>query len=119
MEYNFIMDLQEGERAEVVVMFVGEAPFTWTYVRTEGVNHKERHNKYSKRPKVLEKRTVEGIMENRYTFMTSSEGKIEPSESIEFWIGLRTPIMDGKDLQCCAFYTCCLVVATASPRRWS
>jgi len=57
---------------------------------TEAVNHKENHNKDNKRRKVLEKRTVEGTKENRYLFMTSSEGKIEHQTPLSFWIGLRT-----------------------------
>ncbi|KAF9357016.1 hypothetical protein BGX34_009638 [Mortierella sp. NVP85] len=75
---NFIMDLREGERAEVVATFVGEAPFSWSYVRTEAVYDKEHHAKHGKRPKVLEKRTVEGIQEHKYTFITATEGTIVP-----------------------------------------
>ncbi|KAF8969294.1 hypothetical protein BGZ46_010696 [Entomortierella lignicola] len=75
---NFITDLREGDRAEVVATFVGEAPFSWSYVRTEAVYDKEHHAKHGKRPSILEKRTIEGIPDKMYTFFTATEGTIVP-----------------------------------------
>ncbi|KAF9917437.1 hypothetical protein BX616_001020 [Lobosporangium transversale] len=74
---NVITDLREGDRAEVVATFVGEPPFSWSYVRTEAVYDKEHHERH-KRPGVLEKRTVELIPEHKYTFFTAIEGTIVP-----------------------------------------
>ncbi|KAG0368983.1 hypothetical protein BGZ54_000679 [Gamsiella multidivaricata] len=75
---NFITDLREGDRAEVVATFVGEAPFSWSYVRTEAVYDKEHHAKHGKRPSTLEKRTVKDIHDHKYAFFTATEGTIVP-----------------------------------------
>ncbi|KAI1316684.1 hypothetical protein EDD11_009640 [Mortierella claussenii] len=75
---NYIMDLREGDRAEVVATFVGEPPFSWSYVRTEAAYDQKHHPKHGKQPGVLEKRTVEHIPEHQYTFFTAKEGTIVP-----------------------------------------
>ncbi|KAF8923388.1 hypothetical protein EDD21DRAFT_448724 [Dissophora ornata] len=75
---NFITDLREGDMAEVVATFVGEAPFSWSYVRTEAAYDKEHHAKHGKRPRILEERTFENLQDHKYKFSTATEGTIVP-----------------------------------------
>ncbi|KAF9435402.1 hypothetical protein BGZ76_006352 [Entomortierella beljakovae] len=75
---NLITDLREGDRAEVEATFVGEAPFSWSYVRTEAVYDKERHIKHGKKPRIIEERTIENIPGHKYSFFTAIEGTIVP-----------------------------------------
>ncbi|KAK3818591.1 MAG: hypothetical protein J3Q66DRAFT_439646 [Benniella sp.] len=71
-----ILELRESESAEAKITFVGEAPSSWSYVRREAAN--ERQDKHEKRPKVLEKRTVEDIQDHKYSLIISAEGSIVP-----------------------------------------
>ncbi|KAG0295167.1 hypothetical protein BGZ98_001505 [Dissophora globulifera] len=75
---NFITDLREGDRAEVVATFEGVPPFSWSYVRTEAAYDKEHQAKHGKRPSKLEERTVKNIQDQKYTFFTATEGTIVP-----------------------------------------
>ncbi|KAG0258256.1 hypothetical protein BG011_003411 [Mortierella polycephala] len=76
---NLITDLREGDRAEVVATFIGEAPFSWSYVQTEAAYDIDHHAKHGKRPNILDKRTVKDIQGNKYTFFTATEGTIVPT----------------------------------------
>ncbi|KAF9936413.1 hypothetical protein BGZ67_002409 [Mortierella alpina] len=77
---NVITDLRVGDRAEVVATFVGEAPFSWSYARTEAEYDEKHHAKHhSRRPKVLETDSFHDIKDPKFTFFTATEGTIVPT----------------------------------------
>ncbi|KAG0213836.1 hypothetical protein BGX28_003510 [Mortierella sp. GBA30] len=76
---NIITDLREGDRAEVVATFEGEAPFSWSYAMTEAAYDEKHHAKHSKRPKVLDRETFHDIKDPKFTFFTATEGTIVPT----------------------------------------
>ncbi|CDZ97902.1 hypothetical protein [Phaffia rhodozyma] len=59
--------IEEGEQAEIVFSFEGEAPFSFTYTRSEPAS-------LGRAGQVLEEHTVTNILENTYSMYASSEG---------------------------------------------
>ncbi|GAA5884528.1 hypothetical protein JCM6882_005288 [Rhodosporidiobolus microsporus] len=64
---SVVVDLREGEQTEIVFLFTGTAPFSFTYSRRAPQDR-------SKDRTVLETHTVTGIQEHSYSIFTSQEG---------------------------------------------
>ncbi|KAJ1595252.1 hypothetical protein NDA11_006750 [Ustilago hordei] len=64
---HFVQDLRQGNQAEIIFSLKGIPPFSFTYQRTEPV---DRHAK----PKVLETKTVSGILHESYSIWAAVEG---------------------------------------------
>ncbi|GAA6019450.1 hypothetical protein JCM10207_001391 [Rhodosporidiobolus poonsookiae] len=64
---SVVVDLREGEQTEIVFVFDGTPPFSFTYSRRAPQDR-------SKDRTVLETHTVTGIQERQYSIFTSQEG---------------------------------------------
>ncbi|KAI5951754.1 POM152 [Candida jiufengensis] len=70
-----IEDLHEGDQTELVFTFLGDPPFSLTYIRT--IDIKQGHKKVRK---LLEKETINNIWDFEYVVLASLEGTYEAIE---------------------------------------
>ncbi|CAH7685401.1 hypothetical protein BY996DRAFT_4583365 [Phakopsora pachyrhizi] len=64
---NFIEDIREGDQSEIVFMFEGAPPFSFTYTRSSPTDRGDEQ-------RVLETRTVTGIEDYSYSIFAREEG---------------------------------------------
>ncbi|EPQ31459.1 uncharacterized protein PFL1_00794 [Pseudozyma flocculosa PF-1] len=86
---HYVEDLREGNQAEIIFDLVGEAPFSFTYQRTEPA---DTHS----RPKVLETHTVQGILEDRFSIWTSVEGTWSVTWLMDRWCQVSLDAHSGS-----------------------